>query len=162
MPRSSRPDRVDPADPAACERQAVAFLARREHSRLELERKLALRGHDAELIAATLDRLEQTGLLDGQRFMETFVESRAARGLGPVRIRAELMQRGVAGAAAADAIDAADKDWAAIAARVRFKRFGAGAPRDFGERSRQARFLEYRGFRGADIDAALELGDDSD
>jgi regulatory protein len=183
VPRSSRPDPTgfpaDPtadsatdrpdespadssADPAACERQAVGLLTRREHSRLELERKLASRGHPPELIDATLTRLEQSGLLSGQRFMESFIESRAARGLGPVRIRAELMQRGIPSAAAAEAIAAAAKDWAALAAGVRGKRFGRGSPRDFKERARQTRFLEYRGFRGADIDAALELGDDSD
>jgi regulatory protein len=164
--RSSRPDSTGlserAADPLACERQAVGLLARREHSRLELERKLAARGYEAELIGSTLDGLEQAGLLDGRRFTESFIESRAARGLGPVRIRAELIERGIASAAAAEALRAADKDWAALAAGVRVKRFGADAPREFKERARQARFLDYRGFRAAEIDAALELGDDSD
>ncbi|MBN1238097.1 MAG: regulatory protein RecX [Gammaproteobacteria bacterium] len=176
MPRSSRPDGTPPgqqrdaaegaADPAAdradCERRAVALLARREHSRLELARKLASRGYDSALIAETLDGLEQSGFLDGQRFMESFIESRAERGLGPVRIRSELIQRGIANVAAADALEAAGKDWRALAAAVRAKRFGAEPPREFRERARQARFLEYRGFRAADIDAALELGADSD
>src|SRR5690606_35862482 len=150
------------ADLADCERRAVGLLARREHSRLELERKLASRGYDGGLITETLDGLEQSGLLDGQRFMDSFIESRVGRGLGPVRIRSELVQRGIASAAAAEALAAADHDWRRLAAAVRRKRFGPDAPREFRERARQARFLEYRGFRAADIDAALELGADSD
>ncbi|HEX7080769.1 MAG TPA: regulatory protein RecX [Gammaproteobacteria bacterium] len=159
MPRRAAADRDDPA---ACERQAVALLARREHSRLELERKLAARGFPQALIASTLDGLEQKGHLDGQRFMETFIDSRAARGVGPLRIRAELAQRGVASAAAAAAVAASAEDWSAIARRVRAKRFGPEPPRDRAERARQARFLQYRGFDAAQIDAALEVDADSD
>jgi regulatory protein len=45
---------------------------------------------------------------------------------------------------------------------VRAKRFGPGIPRDYAERARQARFLQYRGFDSAEIRAALELDGDSD
>ena len=163
MPRSSKPDRGDTPtegeDLAACERQAVSLLARREHSRLELERKLASRAFPKGMIAETLDRLEQNGLLDGQRFMESFIESRAARGLGPVRIHAELAQRGIAANDAVAALKAAGQDWRAIARRVRAKRFGAERPVELKERARQARFLQYRGFDASQVDAALEAED---
>ena len=43
--RRSKPD---VADPGACERAALDLLARREHSRRELERKLGARGIDRE------------------------------------------------------------------------------------------------------------------
>jgi len=147
---------------AECEKRAVGFLARREHSRVELERKLEARGFDAAVIAATLDRLEQKGLLSGQRFMASFIASRAARGSGPEKIRAELVQRGVRPEDAAAALRDADEDWAALARRARTKRFGEALPGTFEERARQARFLRGRGFTGAQIDAALEVRADSD
>ena len=166
MPPSSKPDHdgspPEGEDAAACERRAVGLLARREHSRLELERKLAARAFSQGVIAETLDRLEQNGLLDGQRFMESFIESRAARGLGPVRIRAELAQRGIAADAAEAAIRAAGLDFRAIARGVRAKRFGAEWPVEFKERARQARFLQYRGFDASQVSAALQADDDSE
>lgn len=164
MPRSSKPDAAagDAEDPAACERRAVGLLARREHSRAELEHKLAARGFERALIAETLDRLEQSGLLDGQRFIGSFIESRAARGVGPARIRAELAQRGIRPAEAEAALAADERDWAALARQARVKRFGAEPPADFAERARQMRFLQYRGFDAAQIDAALEAGGDCD
>jgi len=149
-------------DAAECERRAVALLARREHSRRELERKLGARGFAPPLVAETLDRLEQNGLLSGQRFVSSFIASRAARGSGPAKIQAELVQRGIPPDEAAAALRAAEEDWAALARRVRAKRFGEPPPREFAERARQARFLRGRGFDAELIDAALEVGADSD
>ena len=57
---------------------------------------------------------------------------------------------------------AADVDWLATIRAVRAKRFGAELPRDYPERARQARFLQYRGFDAAQIRAALEFDADSD
>jgi regulatory protein len=155
--RSSKPD---PDDAAACERTAVALLARREHSRLVLARKLEARSVRTDLIAETLDRLEQSGLLDGLRFIGSFIESRAARGVGPRRIRAELGERGIEAAAADAALAENEQDWRALACRVRRKRFGAAGPASFKERAQQARFLQYRGFDGDQIEAAFDAATD--
>ncbi len=158
--RRSRPEVQQ--DPAECERRAVALLARREHSRRELERKLGAQGFLAPLIEETLDRLEQNGLLSGQRFLSSFIASRAARGSGPLKIRAELAQRGIGSADADAALRASREDWSAIACRARAKRFGEPVPSDFAERARQARFLRGRGFDAEHIEQALEVGADSD
>jgi len=157
--RRSKPD---VADPGACERAALDLLARREHSRSELERKLGARGFAEELIAPTLDALEESGELASARFTESFIRARAARGQGPARIRAELAERGIDREQAAELLQRAGIDWAAIARSVRDKRFGAERPTDFKERARQARFLEYRGFDGDQIGRALRSGDDLD
>jgi regulatory protein len=157
--RRSKPD---VADPSACERAALDLLARREHSRHELERKLGARGFPEELIAPTLDALEESGELAAARFTESFIRSRAAKGQGPARIRAELAERGIDREQAAELLHAAGIDWAAIASSVRNKRFGALRPTDFKERARQARFLEYRGFDRGQIGLALGSGDDLD
>ncbi len=90
--RRSKPD---VADPGACERAALDLLARREHSRRELERKLGARGFTDELIAPTLDALEESGELASARFTASFIRARAAKGQGPARIRAELAERGI-------------------------------------------------------------------
>lgn len=147
---------------ADCEKRAVGFLARREHSRFELERKLAARGFDVAVVTETLDRLDQSGLLSSQRFMASFIASRAARGSGPEKIRAELMQRGIPPDEAATALSEADEDWGALAARARTKRFGDALPGTYEERARQMRFLRGRGFRSDEISAALEAASDCD
>ena len=157
--RRSRPD---VAEPAACERAALDLLARREHSRRELERKLGARGFAEELIAPTLDALEESGELASARFTESFIRARAAKGQGPARIRAELAERGIDPEQAAELLQRAGIDWAAMASAVRDKRFGAKRPTDFKERARQARFLEYRGFDSGQIGSALRSGDDLD
>ena len=157
-----RPSKLEPeaADEAACKRTAVELLARREHSRLELERKLATRGFPEAVIAPALDALEHSGVLVATRFTESFIRSRVAKGQGPARIRAELAERGVGDAA--ELLRGGDVDWLAAARAVRRKRFGAEPPRDFRERAKQARFLQYRGFTADQVRAALELDADSD
>jgi len=161
--RRSKPDAERAAlDEPACTRVALELLARREHSRRELVRKLGARGFPDDVIAPVLDELERTGALANARFTDSFVRSRIAKGQGPQRIRAELTQRGIADAEAADGLRAADVDWLATIRAVRAKRFGPELPRDYAERARQARFLQYRGFDSAQIRAALEFDGDSD
>jgi regulatory protein len=150
------------ADEPACRRAALEYLARREHSRRELTRKLAARGFRDDVITRALDELECTGALADARFTDSFVRSRVAKGQGPQRIRAELAQRGIADEEADGVLRAADVDWLATIRAVRLKRFGPEPPRDYAERARQARFLQYRGFDSAQIRAALEFEGDSD
>ena len=157
--RRSKPEELDES---AATRVALALLARREHGRNELTRKLDARGFPAEVVAAVVAALESSGALAETRFTETFVRSRVAKGQGPQRIRAELAQRGVAEPEVESALRDADVDWLATARAVRRKRFRGAPPRDFRERARQARFLEYRGFTGEQVRAALEVDGDSD
>jgi len=138
---------------------AMDLLARREHSLAELREKLAAREFPPEEIDAALAGLAREGLADEGRFLEAFIASRIRKGQGPIRIRAELQDRGIAAPAASEALSGAH-DWRALACDVRQRRFGAAAPRDFRERARQARFLEYRGFTAEQVRAALE--DDRD
>ena len=151
---SNRPDTE--SDESACRAQALRALARREHSRLELERKLAARGHAATVIALTLDRLEDAGLLDTSRFCDSFVRSRVARGQGPARIARELAERGIDAQDAHAAIGHEGDDWVALARSVRRRRFGEELPNSYQERARQRRFLQYRGFSMEQIRAAME------
>jgi regulatory protein len=145
-------------DGSACRRRAMDLLARREHSRLELERKLAARDFGEVLIGEVLDALEQDGLLSADRFAESFVAARYARGQGPRRIRRELAERGVA--SPERFLDDERFDWDAQAREARARRFGRELPGTLAEKSRQARFLEYRGFGHDQIRQALEFADE--
>ena len=161
--RRSKPDAAPAAvDEPACRRAALELLARREHSRRELTKKLVARGFTGEVIGPALDELERSGALADARFTDSFVRSRIAKGQGPQRIRAELAQRGIPDAEADDGLRTVDVDWLARIRAVRAKRFGPQLPRDYAERARQARFLQYRGFDSAQIRAALEFDPDSD
>lgn len=138
------------------------LLARRDHSRLELNRKLTDRGFDTLVVEQVLDDLTRDRLLEEDRFVESFVRGRIRKGQGPVRIRGELAQRGIEDESVSSALNEADCDWASLAAEVRAKKFGPAAPGDFKERARQAKFLQYRGFEGEQIRSALDVACDSD
>jgi regulatory protein len=60
----------------AVEKAALAYLARREHSRVELEKKLRGKEFDGPRIHAVLDRLEMENLLSDKRFTENWIRSR--------------------------------------------------------------------------------------
>ena len=157
----SKPDAAEAGgasvDEPACTRATLELLARREHSRRELTRKLAARGFPDDVVTSVLEKLERTGALADARFTDSFVRSRVSKGQGPQRIRAELAQRGISDEEADGVLRAAEVDWLATIRAVRAKRFGAEPPRDYAERARQARFLQYRGFDSAQIRAALEF-----
>ncbi len=136
------------------------LLARREHSRLELERKLARREFSPDLVAPVLDGLQSDGLLDDGRFAEAFVRSKTAKGKGPLKMLAELKARGVDESLARNALASAKVDWTALAVKVLTKRFGGGAIEDVRERARRQRFLAQRGFSAEQARAALERSAD--
>ena len=131
------------------------LLARREHSVLELRRKLDKRDMSGELVEQALLGLVEDGLLHEGRFAESFVSSRITKGQGPLRIRADLSERGVRESLIEQALAESECDWFELAARVRLKRFGSDVPRDFPERAKQSRFLQYRGFTSDQIRSAV-------
>ncbi len=132
------------------------FLARREHSEVELRRKLATRGFDAELIETTLADLVAENLLSNSRFAEAFVHSRFQRGTGPQKIHAELRERGIDDGLIDDSIAGYDQQWRERVREVREKKFGAHLPGDYKERARQMRFLQQRGFTSEQISSAFK------
>ena len=131
--------------PAAVRRTAMDLLARREHGRVELTRKLRQRGATPEMIDTELDRLTEEGLLSEARYLESFVSYRARSGYGPVRIREELGQRGLARADIEQALRDCGIDWREQMEDVWRRKFGE-PPSDARERAKQGRFLAYRGY----------------
>ncbi|MCA0248084.1 MAG: recombination regulator RecX, partial [Proteobacteria bacterium] len=122
--------------------QALRLLARRDHSRAELRRKLAARAESAEELDRLLDELAAGKLLSDARYAEQRAGLRGRR-LGNARLAQELRTAGVAAELIVDALDAAG-DEAARAQAVWQKKFGC-LPADRGEWAKQARFLQARG-----------------
>lgn len=132
--------------PVAVRRAAMDLLARREHSRVELTRKLRKRGAPPELIDSALQRLAEDGLLSEARYLESYVSSRARAGYGPQRIREELGQRGLQRDDIEQAMQRSDIDWSENLRGVWQRKFHGQLPADARERAQQGRFLAYRGY----------------
>jgi regulatory protein len=122
------------------------LLARREHSRNELRQKLCKRFSDTRVIDQQIDRLAEENLQSDARFAESFVRQRFGRGQGPLRIRQDMRQRGIADDDIQSAMTAEDYDWFASAASVMERKFGSGPAADIHEKARRSRFMQYRGF----------------
>jgi regulatory protein len=150
------------ADERTVRTAALALLAGREFGGAELARRLKRRGYPAASVDAVVAALAAERLLSDSRFTEQFVRQHVGRGHGPLRIRAELRERGVADADIDAALEAAGEDWVAVARAARRRRFGQAGPADYRERARQGRFLQYRGFSSEQIRAALGPGGDDE
>ena len=138
------------------------MLARREHSRRELLRKLTARGFAAESVTPVLESLVEQHLQSDERYAEDYVRSRIERGFGPLRIVAELGERGVADGIARAVVCASDRAWNERARAACSKRFGDAAPETLRDKSRQLRFLAQRGFSQEQCQRAVERLDMSD
>src|SRR5690625_1447142 len=131
------------------------LLARREYARIELQRKLVRKGFESADVEAIASELEAEGLQSDERCAEAVVRSSWMKGYGPLRVRADLNQRGIAAALAERMLEQTEVDWEGLDCEVRSKRFGATVPVTLRERSRQVRFLRYRGFTGEQVNVAL-------
>lgn len=145
---------------ATIRQQALSLLARREHGRLELKRKLSTKGASGPLIDQVLDELAAEGYLSERRYVESMTRTRAGRGYGPQRVRAELAARGVSGEVIDQVLQEQPQDWLEQARRVLARRFGTERPRDPVERARQYRYLAQRGFSSDQIRQVLESVED--
>ncbi|GAA5316848.1 MAG: recombination regulator RecX [Candidatus Pelagadaptatus aseana] len=126
---------------------AMDLLSRREHSQKELRLKLSKRYPDNLVeIEHCIADLAMEGLQSEQRYCEAYVAMRHRKGYGPLRILSELRDKGVDDNMAKTEIYNCRFDWFASVADVWQKKFRGCLPQDAKERSRQMRFLAYRGF----------------
>lgn len=126
--------------------RAMNYLARREHSYHELEKKLMQHQYVEHEVIAALDRLQDQGLLSDQRFAESYARYRAVRGFGPLRIRQELQQKGVKHDIIANVFANADWDWNVQLYQAWQKKFNGKKPASVAEHGKQYRFLLMRGY----------------
>lgn len=133
--------------------RALRYLSSREHSRLELARKLSRYAQENDDVEALLDTLEAAKLLSQARFSESLIHRRAER-FGNSRILMELQSHGIGGDALNSIKTDLAQDEAARACEVWRKKFGHPAL-DAAERSKQMRFMQQRGFSQRAIQAAM-------
>jgi len=140
-----------PRPPKSLRARAIALLARREYSRVELRDKLAAGGDHgdhgadgADAVETLLDELAALGFLSDTRFAQSVVRQKSG-GYSKRAIGATLKARGVGGEAAADALAGADIDDLDAMVALWRRRFGA-PPANDKEKARQVRFLQSRGF----------------
>lgn len=130
---------------------ATKYLALREHSTLELTRKLLDKQYDDVAISNVLNDLKSQGLLSDERFTENYVRYRKGKGFGSLHIQKELRECGVSEELINKYVDASDEIWKVLVKAVQKKRFGDPLPENIEERAKQARFLQSRGFTSDQI-----------
>lgn len=144
--------------------RALRYLSQREHSRLELERKLARHVQDTEAasaqaqIALALDQLAAAGLLSEARAAESVLNSQGRR-FGSRRLKQLLLSKGLEPDLISATLQQARSTELARAREVWRRRFGE-PPTDAAERARQMRFLAGRGFEGDVIRRVVQGSDD--
>jgi regulatory protein len=140
--------------------RALRLLGGREHSRAELERKLAAHEEEPGQLRRVLDELQGKGFISDQRVAESVMHRRSAR-LGAGRIRRELQGKGLDAELVQQAMAQLKSTEFARAREVWQRKFGS-PPADAAERGKQARFLAARGFGGEVIRRVLAGPQDED
>jgi regulatory protein len=130
-----------PESAAALKARALRLLARREHSRQELARKLAPHAQDPELLQSVLDSLVQNRQLSDQRYAEERSHW-LARKYGAAKIRHELRAKGIA----EEIVEGISTEGELERARAILNRKYHDPASTREERAKRARFLQSRGF----------------
>lgn len=132
--------------------RALRLLARREHSRAELRRKLSPHVEEGFDLDALLDDFTRRGWLSDERFIEQTVRAKS-RKFGPLKLAHHLREKGIGEEGIADALAQSKAGEAEALEAVWRSRFGS-PPRDAAGKSRQVRFLQGRGFA---LDAIMRM-----
>ncbi len=140
--------------------RALKALAGREHSRAELERKLAVFEETPGQLGKILDELQAKGFLSDQRAANALAHRRGQK-LGTARIVQEMKARGIEPEAVAEAAQQLKATETERAHAVWRKKFGQTAT-DANERAKQMRFLASRGFSAEVIRKVISGADDFD
>ncbi|MFZ9665692.1 MAG: recombination regulator RecX [Limnohabitans sp.] len=133
-----------PASRISLKGRALRLLSQREHSRVELERKLAEHEEEPGTLARALDELQAKGFISEERVVESVVHRRASK-LGAARVQQELAAKGLSAESMSLALEQLRVTEFERARDVWSRKFGESAT-DPQERAKQMRFLLSRGF----------------
>lgn len=147
-----------PAFEPSLKGRALRLLSQREHSRAELERKLAPHETEPGQLARALDELQARGFISEERVIESLIHRRASK-LGASRLRQELAAKGLSGEAVAEALEGLRTTELERAREVWARKFGTAATEPK-ERARQIRFLVSRGFAAEVVRRVVQGADD--
>ncbi len=131
--------------PQSLRQQAINYLARREHSQYELQRKLSSKGWDIDQINTVIAELTAEQLQSDDRFIAGFIRNRIEAGYGPRLIQQELSRRGIKDIPDSLAREN-DMEWMTVLRRSWQKKFAGQFANDLKGRAVQIRFLLNRGF----------------
>ena len=145
---------IDEPDFATIYNKSLDLLSRREHSVFELIQKLKKRYGPNKLINDVIIRLQESNLLDDQRFSEAYIKVRARKGFGPRRIDAELQQRKVSETIINQELSMIE-DWNALALAAFRKKFG-NLQKDTKKILKAKSFLQNRGFSFEQIEFCIQ------
>ena len=145
---------IDEPDFATIYNKSLDLLSRREHSAFELIQKLKKRYDSNILINDVIIRLQESNLLDDQRFAEAYIKVRARKGFGPRRIDAELQQRKVSEAIINQELSMIE-NWNELALLAFKKKFG-NFQKDTKEILKAKSFLQNRGFSFEQIEFCIQ------
>jgi regulatory protein len=124
----------------------LRLLAMREHSQRELLDKLALRGYSRSDVEPIIAEFAEQGWQDNQRFAECYARQRMIKGYGPVRIRYELQQRGIAELDLEQLAEDNIGGWLNSLLQIYENKFDQQPKLSRAEWLKRSRFLQQRGF----------------
>jgi len=127
------------------------ILALREHSCYELKQKLRKHSQDEVLLEETVAFLLDNGYLSDERYIETFVRSKANRGYGPYWIQQALLAKQVDKNLVQKYLYQHHIDWQELAQKAYLKKYKNTKPKDYAEKAKRQRYLQNRGFLMEDI-----------
>ncbi|MEQ1740544.1 MAG: regulatory protein RecX [Methyloglobulus sp.] len=146
----SNPEGIDdmesPQESKKIKNACLRLLTRRDHSRKEIQDKLAVKGYDRSQVSSVVDELAQQSWQDDTRYAESYARVRSQKGFGPVRIAYELRQQGISQDTVDKVVQATTEDWMAVLERVYTKKYPESVAIDGSEHARRIRFLLQRGF----------------
>ena len=140
--------------------RALRLLSQREHSRAELERKLAPHETVPGELAKALDELQTRDFLNDGRAIESVVHRRAGK-WGTAKVQQELIAKGLIGEAVAHALASLKDIELSRAGEVWRKKFGSPPP-DPQTRAKHMRFLLTRGFNAEVVRQVVRGADEDD
>lgn len=135
--------------------RGVRLLAMREHSVKEIYDKLSRKSEMPDVVNAVLDELLANKYVSDERFTESYIRARSNRGFGPIKIRAELKDKGISNSLVAEYLDMSSPIWIDLATAQYQKKYGAEGVSDYNTWTKRARFMQSRGFTMEHIRVAL-------
>lgn len=140
----------------AIKEACLRYLVRREHSQQELLQKVSAKGFSHHDIVVVIAELAEQGLQSNARFAESYARSRVHKGFGPMRIQAELQQRGAGDYYFEMAVEDIAGSWKNLLEQVYRKKYGVESALDFKEKLKRSRFLQQRGFPNEMVQCLLK------
>ncbi|TQV76580.1 regulatory protein RecX [Aliikangiella marina] len=141
--------------------KAIAYACRllgvREYAQKMILKKLTDKGFDNKIALQTLEFLVDNGWQSDQRFCESFIRGRVAKGQGYRRIKFELAQKGIDEQLSRNGFEQLEIDWQEVCNSVAIKKIATIKDiRESKARLKVERFLQYRGFSNDQIRTAID------